>query len=106
MAKKIPFSLDVLGTQIPPIFDQVSGSTANHRKNCVALYKLHVQATAVVDSTRNGGAVKLSGERAFSNIFLDMLNRVLAVKKGPPSVERAVKFIGSYTKFVTEKGDS
>ncbi|TCD66080.1 hypothetical protein EIP91_001838 [Steccherinum ochraceum] len=97
--------LTSLPETIPAIFDQAQVSTANHRKNCVALYKIHAQAALVTEKmmTGDGEATKLTGERAFSDVFVDMLNRVLVVKKGPPAAERVVKFIGTYVKYMSEK---
>lgn len=36
---------------------------------------------------------------------MDMVNRVLIVKKGPAVVDRIVKFTGAYVKFMNEKGE-
>lgn len=93
---------------IPHLFDQAQTSTANHRKNCVALHKIHLQAASVTELSRskNGESLKLIGERAFSDVFVDMTNRVLVVKKGPAAAERAVKFVGAYVKFICGKGES
>jgi condensin complex subunit 3 len=35
---------------------------------------------------------------------MHMIARVLPVKKGTTQVDRVIKFIGGYTKFVNEKG--
>ena len=93
---------------IPHLFDQAQTSTANHRKNCVALHKIHLQAISVTELSRskNGESLKLIGERAFSDTFVDMTNRVLMVKKGPTAAERAVRFVGAYVKFICGKGES
>jgi hypothetical protein len=89
---------------ISAIFDQAQLTLANHRKNCVALYKLHQQATAVTQPSKKDNVIKLVGERAFGDAFVDMVNRVLVVKKGPATADRVVKFVGSYVKFMNEKG--
>ncbi|KAJ6451646.1 nuclear condensing complex subunit [Mycena sanguinolenta] len=73
---------------VAAIFDQAQTSIANHRKNCVALYKLHV---------------KKNDQSEFIAGFLDMLSRVLVVKKGPPPVDRIFKFAAQYVRFVNEK---
>lgn len=102
-----PLDLDTLHEAVATIFDQVQSSLANHKKNCVALYKLHQRAAAVTKSTqkKNGAAtVKYTGERAFADSFLDMVNRILGMKKGPASVDRIVKFVGSYIQYLNEKG--
>src|SRR5262245_36041265 len=95
--------LDTLHTNIATIFNQVQLSLANHRKNSVALYKLHLQAGTFTQTSKSG-KIKLVGEQAFGDLFLGMVNRVLPVRKGPPGPDRVIKFIGSYVKFVNEKG--
>ncbi|KII87912.1 hypothetical protein PLICRDRAFT_112070 [Plicaturopsis crispa FD-325 SS-3] len=96
--------LDTLQDAIGSIFDQAQVSVANHRKNCVALYKLHTRANTVTKTIKNGASVKLVGEKAFGDAYLDMISRILPVKKGPAAADRVVKFIGAYMKFMNEKG--
>lgn len=101
--------LEVLPEAIVTIFDQVQTSLANHKKNCVALYKLHLRAATVRDQVKkkNGTvSTKFTGERAFVETFLDMVNRILDMKKGPPAADRIVKFVGSYVQYLNEKGES
>ncbi|TRM63723.1 nuclear condensing complex subunit [Schizophyllum amplum] len=111
--------LEGLGGFMSGIFDQAQNTVANHKKNCVSLYKLHEQAAKVTEQAKNGQAVKLVGERAFTDAFIDMASRVVEIKKGPPAAERVVKFVGScvplhipcartdsnlrYMKFLNEK---
>ncbi|KAL4248657.1 CND3 (condensin subunit 3) family protein [Abortiporus biennis] len=104
MAKKQVIDLEAIAAFIPNVFDQAQLSAANHRKNCVALYKLHSQAATVIQTVKNGAAVKLTGERLFNNTFINMVNRILVIKKGSPPADRIVRFIGSYVKLVTDKG--
>jgi condensin complex subunit 3 len=99
-------SLDALQDMISVIFDQTQLTVTNHRKNCVALFKAHTQAAGVTKVINDGVSVKLVGERTFGDVFVDMLNRVLVVKKGPASAERSVRFISEYVKFMNEKGVS
>ncbi|TFK73394.1 hypothetical protein BDN72DRAFT_761779 [Pluteus cervinus] len=106
MPRKDDTVLDDLLSNVSSVFDQAQSSLANHRKNCVALCKLHHQASKVKQKVKNGTAVKLVGEKAFGDAFIDMLNRVLVVKKGPPTADRIVKFIGSYVKFLNDKGQA
>ncbi len=103
MAPKSAFSLDNIQDAVANVFNQVQMSLANHKKNCVTLYKLHVQAAGHIESTSRA-TVKLVGEDAFLSVFLDMVSRVLVVKKGVTSADRIVKFIGSYVKYMNEKG--
>lgn len=77
-----------------------------HKKNSVALYKLQSASAAVVERGRSDAEVRLVGERAFSEVFLDMLNRVLVVKKSTPAADRIVRFVTTYVKFLNEKGAS
>ena len=104
--KKKAFELDSLNDAIPNIFDQAQTSTATHKKNCVSLYKLHCGAASFTESGGKGrhqADVKLIGEKAFADTFVDMLSRVLVVKKGIPAADRIVKFVGAYAKFLFEK---
>ncbi|KAF8635423.1 hypothetical protein AX15_000413 [Amanita polypyramis BW_CC] len=103
MPPKSTAILQELPEKVTTIFDQAQVSLANHRKNCVALYKLHVQAGNVTELVKNGKATKLVGERAFGDTFIDMITRVLVVKKGPAVADRVVKFVGTYVKFTNEK---
>ncbi|EIN08176.1 hypothetical protein PUNSTDRAFT_143847 [Punctularia strigosozonata HHB-11173 SS5] len=88
---------------LPKIFDQAQGSTANHQKNYVALYKLQSDLATHVETVNRGNDVKLVGERAFEDAFLDMINRILPLKKGVTPADRIVKFVGGYVKFLNEK---
>ncbi|KAH8108765.1 nuclear condensing complex subunit [Phellopilus nigrolimitatus] len=106
MAPRATFDLDALATSIPTIFDQAQSSAATHRKNCVALYKLQSASAAVVETAekgRKGEEVRLVGEKVFTEIFLNMLNRVIVVKKGTPNADRIVKFVANYIKFLNDK---
>ncbi|KAI5887283.1 uncharacterized protein SCHCODRAFT_060997 [Schizophyllum commune H4-8] len=108
---------DVLGGLqglMSSIFDQAQNTVANHKKNCVQLHKLHEQVAKVTEQAKNGQAVKLVGERAFTDAFIDMASRVVEIKKGPPAAERVVKFPAAdrihvltetsrYMKFLNEK---
>ena len=104
MAPKSTLNLEDLIESIANIFDQAQISLANHKKNCVALYKLHTKAAAVTQPGKDGNGPKLVGEKAFQDVFIDMVNRVLVVKKGPANADRIVKYVGSYVKFMNEKG--
>lgn len=95
---------EALLTLIPRIFEQAQTSTANHQKNFVALHKAHAHAATRVEQVNNGKSVKLVGEREFEDTILDMLARVLPLKKGTTVADRIVKFIGGYVKFINEKG--
>ncbi|EJC98308.1 uncharacterized protein FOMMEDRAFT_114496 [Fomitiporia mediterranea MF3/22] len=95
--------LTVLPESVPKIFEQAQVSTANHQKNFVALNKLHSAAAAVTAPLQNGIDVQLTGEKAFEDLFIDMVIRVLPLKKGASVVDRIVKFVAGYVKFISEK---
>jgi hypothetical protein len=99
---KPTFSLSDLSNSVSKIFDQAQVSTANHQKNFVALYKLQTEAAIVVERIPKG--LKFVGERAFGDVYLRMTARVLPVKKGATVVDRVVKFVSGYVKFINEKG--
>ena len=101
-----PFDLESLKAALPKIFDQVQNTSANHQKNYVALYKLHREAEQIKASVQNDRSSKLVGEKAFWDVFDDMMLRVLPIKKGVGQADRTVKFMGGYTKFAMEKSKS
>ncbi|KAG6903032.1 hypothetical protein C0995_007465 [Termitomyces sp. Mi166 len=85
---------DKIATQVPRIFEQAQNSLANHQKNLVALYKLQTEAAQCTEETRNRRGVRLVGEKIFEEAILQMLTRVLSLKKGVTPADRIVKFIG------------
>lgn len=100
----MPLDLSTIPDQFSHIFDQVQTTISNHRKNHVALYKLHKQASSVTTTGRNEQSVKLVGEKAFVEHFLFMMARAMAVKKGVSQADRVIRFGGSYAKFISDKG--
>lgn len=98
--------LTVLPENLPKIFEQAQISTANHQKNFVALNKLHNAAASVTAALQNGVDAQLTGERAFEDLFISMIMRILPVKKGATVVDRVVKFVAGYVKFISEKGEN
>jgi condensin complex subunit 3 len=96
------FSLSILENAVPAVFDQVQISSANHKKNAVALYKLQRHAATVTSSAKH--AVKLTGEKAFGDLFIDMINRILVIKKGVVAADRVAKFVSTFVKYMTENG--
>jgi len=81
------------------IFEQAQLSTANHRKNFVTLSKLHLEAATQIDH----GSSKIGPEDAFELLLLDMIMRVIPLKKGTPVVERTIKFCSGYLKFISQE---
>ncbi|KAL6308311.1 nuclear condensing complex subunit [Sparassis latifolia] len=95
--------LEVLPQAIARIFDQAQSTAANHQKNFVALYKLQTDAATHTEPVQNGRSIKLVGEREFEDVMLDMLARVLPMKKGVTVADRIMKFVGGYVRFINEK---
>ena len=96
--------LDTLPPAVAKVFDQAQSSTANHQKNFVVLYKLHVEAATFKESIESG--VRLTGERVFGDRFIEMINHVLTIKKGITVADRIVKLVGGYIKFIHAKSGS
>lgn len=94
--------LDTLYTAVAQIFEEAQTSLANHKKNCVALFKVHTKAATI---TANGAKKKFAGEKAFQEVFMDMLGRVLVVKKGPANADRIIKYAGAFVRFLNEKSE-
>lgn len=95
------------------IFDQVQHSMANHKKNAVGLYKIFLRCSGVVvEQTtvkgKTGGGtttkVKRVGERAFQDVVLGLVGRVVGVKRGVAGCDRVVRFVAGFVRFVNEKG--
>lgn len=102
----MPVSTDPRDTLFAPlskVFDQAQNSTANHQKNFIALYKLQISTAEFTEPGRNGNDDRLTGEHTFGDMFLDMVNRVLSVKKGVAPADRIVKFVAGYVKSLNDK---
>jgi hypothetical protein len=104
MPARIPTSVESLASAIPKAFEQAQTSSANHQKNFISLHKIHINAAAKTETIRGDEGIKLVGERAFEDCFIDMVNRVLVVKKGISVADRIVKFVAGYIKFLNAKG--
>ncbi|KAJ3515967.1 hypothetical protein NLJ89_g1427 [Agrocybe chaxingu] len=86
------------------VFGQAAASVANHRKNFVALHKIHLELSAYKEAVnKKGNKFKLTGERVFEKAFHQMFLKVVPLKKGEPSADRILKFVGGYIKFINEK---
>ena len=97
---------DFLHRTISGIFEQAQFSLTNHRKNCIILHELHLRVAEISQiSGRVSDPLKFTGEQWFGDVFLDMVNRVLTVRKGPTVADRIVKFVGTYVRFMNEKGE-
>jgi condensin complex subunit 3 len=99
---KIPLQ-ESLPPALAKVFDQAQSSIANHQKNYITLYKLHANAADYTEPDSDSDGLRLSGERMFEVVFLDMINRVLLVKKSVSVADRIVKFTAGYLKTLDEK---
>ncbi|KAI9511024.1 nuclear condensing complex subunit [Russula earlei] len=108
MPARIPTAsiLETLASAIPKAFEQAQNSSANHQKNFIALHIIHLDAASKMETVRAGDGIKLVGERAFEDCFIDMINRVLVVKKGTSVADRTVKFVAGYIKFLNAKWEA
>ncbi|PWN36390.1 uncharacterized protein FA14DRAFT_146761 [Meira miltonrushii] len=86
-----------LPNSVPAIFQQAQLSLANHRKNVVALHRLHAAVATIREETDRG--TRLVGEKAFNDAFLACLNRVLDIKRGVSNADRCIKFVAAYSTF-------
>lgn len=96
-AASSPLSLESLTANIPTFFQDAQHSLANHRKNAVALHRIHTQCAPITEETPRG--TKLIGEKAFNAAFLDCLNRVLHIKKAVVQADRTLKFVAAYATY-------
>jgi condensin complex subunit 3 len=96
--------LDPFISVIPTIFGQAQSSISNHKKNIVALRKIQEKCALVTMMHSDGHSVKIVGEKAFNNTFIDMVNRVLSVKKGVSVADRVIQFVGKFVAYTVEQG--
>jgi condensin complex subunit 3 len=96
--------LDPFISVIPTIFGQAQSSISNHKKNIVALRKIQEKCSLVTMMHSDGHSVKIVGEKAFNNAFIDMVNRVLSVKKGVSVADRVIQFVGKFVAYTVEQG--
>ncbi|KAJ8081879.1 chromosome condensation complex Condensin, subunit G [Marasmius tenuissimus] len=101
VAKDRSSQLHGLSQDIREIFGQAQNTSLNHQKNIIALYKLHNKAVGIIEPHRNG--VKMLGENEFKKTMFDILNTVLAFKKGVVQADRAVKFLANYFKHMNDR---
>lgn len=98
--------IGALSDSMPKIFEQAQVSGANHQKNYVSLNKLHHEAASYTQPTKDNMDIQLIGEKAFEDLFISMLLRVLPIKKGATVVDRIIRFVAGYIQYVNEKGKS
>ncbi|CAG8544549.1 9035_t:CDS:10 [Paraglomus brasilianum] len=85
--------LELLKKSVADIFDDVQKSAVLHRKNALALRK--IQERCSINPS--------IGEQAFNKTILDMVQKILSVKKKEPCVDRTVKFLGAFIQYTSEK---
>ncbi|KZT12609.1 uncharacterized protein LAESUDRAFT_689301 [Laetiporus sulphureus 93-53] len=96
-------TIDSFRHSISSIFHQAQFSMANHHKNCISLYKLHMRTVGLCNAATSKTARMY--KEAFDDVFIDMISRVLPVKSGSPTAERVIKFIRSYVRLLLEKDE-
>jgi condensin complex subunit 3 len=101
-ATSLSYLTTTLPQSLPPIFDQAQYTTANHRKNITLLRKIQETCSTLTETSSKG--TKLVGEKAFNTLFIEMVNRILGIKKGVGVADRVVKFVCSYVAYATEQG--
>lgn len=95
-------TLLALHASIPPHFQQAQHSLANHRKNIVSLHRIHLKAASITEPAA-GGCIRPIGEKAFNEVFVGCLDRVLPIKKGVPNADRVIKFVAGYVAYAQEQ---
>ena len=105
-AVKPASTLEQLPALLLKSFDQAQNSTANHLKNFAILHTFHSDAATHTEELNGGKSLKLVGERAFEDAYLDCVTRVLSVKKGVGQGDRIVRFVSGFAKYINEKGGS
>lgn len=95
---------DDMRAKISSVFDQVQLSTANHRKNCVALYQYQLGSSRGLHRSRKDKTA-IDVHDLFCGTFIEMVDRLLTVKKGTPNATRVVQFITVYVQFALQKGN-
>lgn len=100
--------LEALPATLAEIFGQSQHSLTTHRKLVNNLHKVFVACCEIQEPVGSGsdGMIKLTGEKAFRDGVLDMLDRVVACKKGVVQADRVVKFVAAYCGFASEHGVS
>ncbi|UZJ54809.1 hypothetical protein CBS101457_004129 [Exobasidium rhododendri] len=93
--------LESVPTTLPLHFQQAQHSLANHRKNIVSLYRLHLACSAFSEQTSKG--TRMVGEKVFNEAFISCLNRVLNLKKGVSNADRVIKFTAAYSKYTQDQ---
>ncbi|KAF8547377.1 hypothetical protein OG21DRAFT_1479489 [Imleria badia] len=89
----------------PPINSSPNGPNTANQKRVIALHKLHVDAAAFTESIHGGHSIKLTvGERFFEDTFIELLCRVVVVKKGVSQIDQIVKFVSAYVFYLNLKG--
>jgi condensin complex subunit 3 len=91
-------NLDIQGI-ILNAFEQAQNTEANHGKNVAALYKIHKKSAR--GATQGNSIAK--EEREFQDLFFVTLSRILPLKKGVRQVERIVKLVGTYVKYLSQR---
>jgi condensin complex subunit 3 len=95
--------LEELRGHVAAVFQQAQVPPVNYRKNCVNLHKIQDRSKDITEDVGRD-KIRVTGEIAFQQAFLECLFRVLPTKKGDLCGDRVVRFIGAYMKFANERG--
>lgn len=95
-----------LCVSIRRIFEQSGDTAASHKKNYVVLYKIHLDFAEHTEYVKKGKHehVKLIGEKQFEDTFKETFIKVFPLKKGEPTGDRIIKFVGGYVRYINEQG--
>lgn len=98
-------TLESLLSLIPPIFTQVQTTAVNHKKNCVALRKIQDKCGEFKEEVEREDQVviRLIGEKKFNNTVLEMMNRVLVIKKGVNVADKVIHFMGKFVNYTSQQ---
>ncbi len=70
------------------------------------MLKIQEECSLVVQESSSGKGPRLIGEKAFNNTFIDMVNRILPLKRGISPADKCAAFIAKYVAYATEQGEN
>lgn len=82
---------------IAKAFSTAQTSLSSHRRTVASLHKTFLTSAAY--TIEHKGQIRYAGEKEFMVKFRECIYRILPVKKGEQTAERAIKFIGNFTAF-------
>uniref|UniRef100_A0A0W0F282 Nuclear condensin complex subunit 3 C-terminal domain-containing protein n=1 Tax=Moniliophthora roreri TaxID=221103 RepID=A0A0W0F282_MONRR len=95
-------ALGQLRRKVMAIFQEAQDISEDNRTRLYAsLFTIH--SGIVQQIALNRGEEDPIGERAFKNILIEVLSKIIDFKKGASQADRAIKFIGGYIRFMNQK---